>query len=789
MKIKILETVQNISFLPQDGYYCFPKLKINEKNKYVTLRGPYDQIYNIFSNFSEQFDIVFKYLINRYEPKWSDGKTAVAESLGISFSQNPFNVGGSVMSAFQYVAGPQTIGASAGWFDPLTHPRYYADAVKTKYTVFERARSPQQANLKFIDYDLRGLLAVDYHYNEGGYATSFFNIGPKFTWDPDDSYLERQLSFNIQQNYNNSIKRILLHSPYGGMRTVMSPLLQVGAWRAVPWITDRYSAEFFKFDSYLMLQESTVLRDLLNDPFSVRDALSGITIDGITDSNLNTLYRGLTFLQGTVAATKAFERPDTIGYTLEVNVGSPWIKYPQGLTWQGGWFGTGIPGLCFNQRTLVMNDGSTFPSTPPTINNSITPANIPVGSETGLSFGYGTKLLNSLNKLSNEWSDKVEFIAYLGMLPYGPKYETIVPWMFYKDPTVSENIRYMKWRLDASVSHWKNKFKSPHDGFAHVFMDASAVIDRTYHKYQAPGFTAWRNTLGSGVSFVENIPVSWARDQYNYTRGTSGPNSNKAVMLGTETFAQYMFKFDAYANGDTSRTEQSRFRGDTNPRHWCLDHDIATDLHSRSYDLLLGQRKWGLTYSNSIWKRGICGSSDLGEILSVDTPSNMESALDAYPMFYNSFIGISGANLYWKRVPNTTYLGSTAGVPWNRDRRFKLFYVYPMMLALNTTIVDYMHNGMGYYIPQQSSWFDISLGATFNTNMEDSSSYPVVSNYPRSGRKTPTTPPRNYWSGNKNTSEFELLYACMKAGITMGLNSLGFDRLFDQLKLEGATGF
>jgi alpha-tubulin suppressor-like RCC1 family protein len=743
--------------------------------------------YTVIFPFAVQFDTVFKYLINRYEPESAQGEIAVAQTLGVSLSENPFNTGGSVMSAFQYVVNPSTIGASAGWFDPFTHPRYYANAVKSTYTPFERAKSQQNANLKFIDYDLRALLAVDYHYNQGGYATSFFNIGPKFTWDPDDSDLEQQISFNIQQNHDNGIKRIMLHSPYGYIRSAMSDLLAVGAWRAVPWISDRYSSEGFKFDSYLTLQESTTIRDLLNDPLAIRNALLGVTVDGITDTNLNTLYRGLTFLEGTVAAKRDFNRANTIGYTMSVNVGSPWIKYPQGLTWQGGWFSSNTPGLCFDKRTLIMYDGSTFSDTPPTINNTFTPANIPAGSETGLSFGYGTKLLNSLNKLSTEWGDKIEFIGYLGMLPYGPMYETAVPWMFYKDPTNNENVKYTKWRLDASVSHWKNKFKSPHDGFAHVFMDASAVIDRTYHKYQAPGFTAWKNILAPGVSFIENIPVSWARDQYNYSRGISGPNTNKAVILGTETFAQYMFKYDAYY-GDPTRTEQSRFNGDSVPRHWCLDDDIATDLHSKSYDLLLGQRKWGITYSNTIWGRGVCGSSDLGEILTVDTPANMQT-LDAYPMFYNSFIGISGSVLYWKKIPNTTYLGNTSGIPWNRDRRFRLFYLYPMMLALNTTIVDHMHDGMGYYRPQESGWFDISLGKTFNNNMESSAEYPVVASYPRSNRKTPTTPPRNYWSGNKTSSEFELLYACMKAGVTMGLNSLGFDNLYNQLYTEGATGF
>jgi hypothetical protein len=45
----------------------------------------------------------------------------------------------------------------------------------------------------------------------------------------------------------------------------------------------------------------------------------------------------------------------------------------------------------------------------------------------------------------------------------------------------------------------------------------------------------------------------------------------------------------------------------------------------------------------------------------------------------------------------------------------------------------------------------------------------------------PTTPARNNWTGIARTSEFELLYACMKGGLTAGLDSLGFTDLHDEL--------
>jgi len=57
----------------------------------------------------------------------------------------------------------------------------------------------------------------------------------------------------------------------------------------------------------------------------------------------------------------------------------------------------------------------------------------------------------------------------------------------------------------------------------------------------------------------------------------------------------------------------------------------------------------------------------------------------------------------------------------------------------------------------------------------------VVSNFPFPNRKTPTKPPQNFWTGFARTSEFELLYACMKGGITTGLDSLYFNELHEEL--------
>ena len=753
--------------------------------------------------FQEQFDIVFKYLMYRYEPGWSAsndilGKQETLTYLGISGASNPFQIGGAVMGAFQFVANPSTIGASAGWFDPVVNPRYFAQTVRQAYKPFERARSPQQASHKFIAYNSAGLVAQDVYYNKGGPTNTFFKTGENFRWYPDfvdtsDAFRETHtkiLGMNVDRNYQNKISRFFLHSPYGSFGTVINNASRsgVGAWRNIPWLTNRYTTEAFRFDAYLMARENTTIRDMLADPSVTRDANLGVVINGVADTYLNKQYSGLTFPNGMYSITQGYAREG--GHTLPVTVGTPWIKYPKGITWTGGWFGGQPAGLCFDKRTLIMFDGSTFGLTAPTLNDPSTSfAGLPAGSLRGISYEFGERLIQSLDDLSAEWSDRAEFIAYLGLLPYGPLYETEVPWLFFKDPTVPENVRYMKWRLDASVSHWKEKFKSPIDGFAHVFMDASAVIDRTYHQYQAPSYTQWKNITPSGISFVENIPVSWAKDQYNYTRGPSGPDANKGIILGTETFAHYMFKHDAYYL-DNTNTEQSRYPNDTAPRHWCLDDDKATTLYSRSYDLLLGQRRWGFTYSNSIWGMGVCGSSELGEIFAIDYPKN-ENTVDAYPFFYNSFIEYSSGAIKWKRLAGTTF-GDGGGVPWNYDRRFRLFYMYPTLLALNTTVVDHFHDGLGYYTlpfsPPESGWYDITLGKTFMGGME-SGSYPVVSDFPYPGRKTPTKPPQNYWTGIPTTSEFELLYACMKGGVTQGLNSLGFNSLFNYLFERGATGF
>lgn len=753
--------------------------------------------------FQDQFDIVFKYLMYRYEPGWSAandalGKSLTLSTLGVSESQNPFLLGGAVMTAFQYVANASTIGASAGWFDPFVNPRYFATSVKSAYAPFERARTPPQANQRFISYNKSGLIAQDVYYNRGGPTNTLFKTGENFRWYPDlvdtvDSFRETHskiLTFNLDRNYENHIGRVFIHSPYGSFGTPMTNASRsgVGSWRNIPWLTNRYTTEAYRFDQYLLLREETTIRDMLTDPSVTRNPLDGVIVNGTSDTYLNTVYSGLTFPAGYYSITQGYQRLG--GHTLPVNVGTPWISYPDGLTWTGGWFGGTPAGLCFDKRTLIMFDGSTFGVTPPVLNDpSTSSAGLPASSLIGLSYGFGERLIQSLNDLSDEWSNRIEFTAYLGLLPYGPLYETEVPWMMFKDPTVPENVRYMKWRMDASVSHWKEKFKSPIDGFAHVFMDASAVIDRTYHQYQAPGYTMWKNITPSGLSFVENIPVSWARDQYNYTRGPSGPDPEKGIILGTETFAQYMFKHDQYYS-DNTNTEQSRYLGDPAPRHWCLDDDKATSLYSRSYDLLLGQRKWGITYTNSIWKKGVCGDSELGEILAIDYPKN-ENTLDAYPFFYNSFIQYSGGALKWNRISGTTF-GDSGGVPWNHDRRFRLFYMYPTILALNATIVDHMHDGLGYYTPPfttpESGWFDVTLGKTFMGGME-TGSYPVVSNVPYPNRKTPAQPPLNYWTGNPSTSHFELLYACMKGGVTQGLNSLGFNSLFNYLFNDGATGF
>jgi hypothetical protein len=89
-------------------------------------------------------------------------------------------------------------------------------------------------------------------------------------------------------------------------------------------------------------------------------------------------------------------------------------------------------------------------------------------------------------------------------------------------------------------------------------------------------------------------------------------------------------------------------------------------------------------------------------------------------------------------------------------------------------VFDGFYNGDSRFAPQSTGWFDISRGRLLQYDM---------------GTDLPATPAQNFWSGNARTSEFELLYACMKGGITGGLDSLFFTELFTELDAAGATGF
>lgn len=741
--------------------------------------------------FQQKFDIVFKYLMNRYEPGWSGadlttGRTATMQLLGVSAGINPLILGGTVETSFNY-----TTNGDDGWFDPLTYPRNFATAVRTAYKRLERARSPLKANHKFVEYNLMSILSQDFLF-QGGNA--FFGFHPDYDWYPGNS-LPNQLYHGYEPMYANGIHRCILHSPYGNFTSPMNSL--AGNWRRFPWLSDRYTTESFQFDMYLISNEKTTIRDLLSDYTQLRDANLGVTIDGVTDANLNTLYRGISYPAGTLAKVSFNDYGRTGGGygENEAIVGSPWIRFPEGITYSS-WWGQGaeLSGLCFDYATLVLFDGQTFPNNPQSYASFPKP---PMSNSIGLCFAYGEKLRNSLNSLSDAWGNSMEFIAYLGCLPYGTGFEMRIPFALYKDPTNPDHVRYFKWRLDASLKHWKEKFKSPIDGFAHVMMDAAAVVERTYHQWQPSGYTLWNNVTPSGVSYVENIPVSWARDQYNYTYGSSGPNSEKGAVVGVERFAQYMFKDDvSYFN--PNRNDQRRFNGDTEPRHWCLDSDIASPLQSALYDITLGQRKWGLTYSNSIWGMGVCGSNTLGEVFASVIGDEMNTTnkvvLSGMPYFYNTYTRVNQQNgdILWKEVPNTVGSGICGGVPWCQDRRFVLFYLYPTALALNMTILDYFHDGYGYYNHyNRSSWFDKNLGSIFlpNSTMVANNLGTVVSNFPHPGRRTPSNPPQNFWNGNARTSEFELLYACMKGGITGGLDSLHFSELYVDLEAAGATGF
>jgi len=686
--------------------------------------------------FTTQFDTTFKYLINRYEPGWSAatetaGRSATLELLGISAAANPFTTGGAVMNAFQFVAHPGTSGASAGWFNPIIHPRTYATAVRTAYRPFERARSPEKANLKFVEwYD--STIAQDVYYDIGGPANTFFDLSKNFRYqdkfnDPD-RHISKIISLNLTTAHANGVQRYVIYNPYGYFQTPQTTSGSgEGKWRSFPWMTRNYAGDHFRFDQYLIINEKATLRDLLSDPTKTRIENNGILVDGVGDIHLNTTYSELTYPAGYVAIFPSYTRQ--VGYTQAVSVGSPWIPYTDGITWSNGWFGSGLV-LNFNERTMVMNNGNAFSKTPPNLVGDFIVTGIPAGywnglssNQIGLSYPLGQRLIDDLDRISNGWNDKIEFIAYLGNLPYGPIQEYTIPWMLYKDPTIPSNVEYFNWRLNASVSHWKDKFKSPHDGFAHIFMDASAPLERTFHLYQAPGYTAWRNITPSGISYVENIPVTWFKDQYNYTRGSSA-NANSGVIMGIETFGQYMFKHDIVADGtDPTNTDQSRYLGDPNPRHWCLDDNIAADLWSNSSQMLLGQRKRGFTYSDSIWKRGVCGTSDLGEIFASENPRAAQAqTLDGYPFFYNSFIELNAGILRYKKISGT-YFDTNGGVPWNYDRRFRLFYLYPTLLALNMSILDYIHNGLAYFAPPYSTphsgWYDRTLGLTYMMGMED----------------------------------------------------------------------
>lgn len=687
-------------------------------------------------SFTTQFDTTFKYLINRYEPGWSAatetaGRSATLELLGISAAANPFTIGGAVMSAFQFVAHPGTSGASAGWFNPIIHPRTYATSVRTAYRPFERARSPEKANLKFVEwYD--STIAQDVYYDVGGPANTFFDLSKNFRYqdifnDPA-RHISKIISLNLTTAHANGVQRYVMHNPYGYFQTPQTTSGSgEGKWRSFPWMTRNYAGDHFRFDQYLIANEKATLRDLLLDPIKTRLEDDGILVDGVGDIHLNTTYSELTYPAGYVAIFPSYTRQ--VGYTQAVSVGSPWIPYTDGITWSNGWFGSGLV-LNFNERTMVMNNGNAFSKTPPNLVGDFIVTGIPAGywnglsdNPIGLSYPLGERLIADLDLISNGWNDKIEFIGYLGNLPYGPIQEYTIPWMLYKDPTIPSNVEYFNWRLNASVSHWKDKFKSPHDGFAHIFMDASAPLERTFHLYQAPGYTAWRNITPSGISYVENIPVTWFKDQYNYTRGSSA-DANSGVIMGVETFGQYMFKHDIVADGtDPTNTEQSRYLGDPNPRHWCLDDNIAADLWSNSSQMLLGQRKRGFTYSDSIWKRGICGTSDLGEIFASENPRAAQAqTLDGYPFFYNSFIELNAGILRYKKISGT-YFDANGGVPWNYDRRFRLFYLYPTLLALNMSILDYIHSGLAYfaspYSTPHSGWYDRTLGLTYMMGMED----------------------------------------------------------------------
>jgi hypothetical protein len=836
-----------------------------------------------YNTLNAPYEIVFKYLMNKYEPEWgtnssTEGKTARANALGVSASYNPFGTTGG--TAYQYIAYAGTPGVSAGYFDPLSHPRLYAKNIEgSGYRRLGRARGHTAAKHRFVDdWQLPGVIG-DVYYDRGAQQNTFYGFAPRYTLYPQsggettdnlDNFRKentKTLHFNFQLNLDNKIERYYIHSPYGKMTAGMAHdsylidsgfesrvnagerITLPGSLRVMPWISNRYTAESFLWDMYLYCQEETCLRDFTLNPFDTRtetsntDALNAPFVGDpqnlsfndysgspfTYDIHLNTQYSGMTFPAGQfpVSLRYSSQQYRIGGFTQDVNVGPPWIKFTGGFYWdtstgetQFEWFGSAPLGLCFNKRTLIMLDGSTWGITPPTLDTNFKPlkdigynnffADYGPSSLVGLSFGYGKRLIESWDKISQVWGNQVEFLGYFGTLPYGQgAVECFVPYMMYLDPTDQSNVDYVKWRLDAAISHWKKRFKSPIDGFARVLFE-NGGSQRTYHVYEAPGYTKYVNTLPSGLSFVDNIIVSWSRDQYNYTFGPSGPNPNKGVILGTETFAQYNFKWDGWVV-DPNNTEFTRFKGDqTPPSHWALDEDIAHDLYSSVYNIVLGQRKYGFTYTDALFKPGVCGSSKLGEVYAFERPyAQITTSLDAYPYFHNTFIEYVGgpitSALKWKRVPGTwfgtqTPDGVPGGVPWIYDRRFRLFFLYPLALYLNMTIMDPMHSGNGYYnmtlTPRPlSGWYDKTLGNTYLVNIDyafDNShtSNPVVSNIPYPNRRNPSTPPQNNWNpADIDNSEFELLYSCMKGGLTGELDSLGYSDIYTELQSRGSTGF
>lgn len=733
-------------------------------------------------SFDEKFNLVFDYLISRYEPEWiasteEEGKSATLQSLNIDPPINPLTLGGLVEDAFNYSTGNVDI----GWFDPITHPKKFATAVKSSYVECTRARNPQNASDRFINLNLNAILCQDILF-QGGNA--YFGLHPNFSWQETNHY---RLHHGYDEAYKNGVRRHLIHSPYGHMSSPMNSL--AGNWRRFPYLSDRYTSESFQFDMYLLINSNTTIRDLLPDKNVIREPNLGVTVNGQTDIHLNTEYSTLYFPAGTYSRLPYDDYTRTSGGFGEnqVAVGSPWIPI-DGISYSS-WGGS--PGeratLHFDRVTLVTNAGNLFPDNPPSYVSFNRP---PMSNSIGLRFDYGQKIIESLDLLSSQYGDNIEFIAYLGCLPYGSGFEMRIPFGLYRDPTIPGNSSYFNWRLDASVSHWKQKFLSPINGFANIIMDASAIIERTYHMWQPPDYSVWKNIANSGEEYVENIPVIWARKQYDFTYGQSGPIPEKGIVLGVEKFAQYMFKDDVgilYPD----RNDQRRFSGDANPRHWCLDDDIACTLYSTLHDITIGQRKWGLEYAYSIWGGN---RSKLGEIIADVSASALvkagKSVLSGFPFFYNTFMSVdSNGDIYWKYVRGTdsgqgydNEAGMPIGVSWVSDRRFRLFYLYPTLLSLNITIQDEMYTGTAYYNKDYGSgWFDKNLGTLWLDIMEEFSFGSVVSNVPYPERRTPSSPPKNFWTGNIETSEFELLYACMKGGIREGLDSLLFNKLYDAL--------